>query len=108
MELQPCSPLLLILCTLESCICLCLSPVEEQRQHWGLESSEMKTGLEPISSLVGKPEGQLNGAGELPIERKSSLRNLVKPLCYGSSESLRNESLLIPCATCQLSMWLPD
>lgn len=57
MELQSCSPLLLILCPLESGICLCLSPVEEQRQHCGLESPEMEAGLEPLSCLAGKPEG---------------------------------------------------
>lgn len=74
--LQLCSHLPLILCLPESCVCL--SPVEEQRQHWGLEPPEMKAGLEPISCLVGEPEGHLTAAGELPIERKSSLRNLAK------------------------------
>lgn len=115
MELQLWSPLLLILCPLESSdtqktqggrgggahhgctedehICLCLSLMEEERQHWGLESPKVKAGLEPISCLVCKPEGQLSGgAGEIPIERKSSLRKL-RPLGYGSLESLRNESL---------------
>ena len=52
-ELQSYSPLLIFLCPLESCICLCLSPVEEQKQRWCLESLQVTAGVELISCLVG-------------------------------------------------------